>query len=501
MADTENRDIDFNKARQGLQKAEAPKDGKGKKPHGKKSFAWWAGVIVLILISITFILPATGVTSLFMDTSIEFGRYNGTPIEYANGSYMFNQYYNLYMQYGSYMDSTSLLYQAYYNTVLHEALTQKAEEVGFYASEEMINHAIIDSGYYNNADGVFDEAAYNATGVSERTSIYNSARDLVPAQTVSADIATVLSSDAEREFISTMAATGRTFDYVAFDYTAYPADLAQAYANNNPQPFTVIQTSVLSAASQDEADSLLDELNADPALFDTRLSEAGSESQSLCFYELSAIGEENVNTLFSTAEGAFAGPFQNGSSWEIYRVDASPVVPDFTDSSILDKVRSYINTNDASLVTDWAAGASQDFYAAASADFDGAAAQAGLTAQTVDFTPVSNGHSGILSSFSATDAYGLLSAAASGDSAYNELLFTSAEGTVLEPAASGNAWIVTRVNAETVDSSQSSFIDTFYDYLNSSMASSDLQNAILTSSLFEDNFYTVVIEQLINSSN
>ena len=119
----------------------------------------------------------------------------------------------------------------------------------------------------------------------------------------------------------------------------------------------------------------------------------------------------------------------------------------------------------------------------------------------MDFTPVSNGHSGILSSFSATDAYGLLSAATSGDSAYNELLFTSAEGTVLEPVASGNAWIVTRVNAETVDSSQSSFIDTFYDYLNSSMASSDLQNAILTSSLFEDNFYTVVIEQLINSSN
>ena len=128
MADTENKDIDFNKAKAELDKKDT-REAKAKKPHSKKSFGWWAGVIILILISITFILPATGISFLFMDDSIEFGRYDGEPIAYENGSYMYNQYINLYTQYGGYMDSNSLLYQAYYNSVLNLALTQKAEKV------------------------------------------------------------------------------------------------------------------------------------------------------------------------------------------------------------------------------------------------------------------------------------------------------------------------------------------------------------------------------------
>ena len=87
MADTENRNIDFKDASK--ESARADKSHNEKKPHKKKSFAWWAGVIVLILISITFILPATGISSLFVDSSIRFGSYGGKPIEYANGSDMY----------------------------------------------------------------------------------------------------------------------------------------------------------------------------------------------------------------------------------------------------------------------------------------------------------------------------------------------------------------------------------------------------------------------------
>ena len=61
MADTENRNIDFKDASK--ESVKADKSHNEKKPHKKKSFAWWAGVIVLILISITFILPATGISS------------------------------------------------------------------------------------------------------------------------------------------------------------------------------------------------------------------------------------------------------------------------------------------------------------------------------------------------------------------------------------------------------------------------------------------------------
>lgn len=491
MSDTENKNIDFNKAK------EVSSAQKAKKPHTKKSFAWWAGVIVLILISITFILPATGVTSFFVNSSIEFGKYNGTPIAYESGSYMYNQFYNLYMQYGAYMDQNSLLYQAYYNAVLNEALTQKAEAAGLYVSDEMVNKAIISSGYYNNEDGVFDENIYNETGVSQQTAVYNSAKEQIPATTVVSDISTVVSSDAEKAFVASMASTGRTFDYVAFDYTSYPDELTADYAQSNPQPFSTIQASVLSFPSQSEAETAFAEIQADMSSFSTRLEEAGNESTLLCWYELSDLAEADRDSLWSSSRGAVCGPFQNGSSYEIYRIDASASQPDLSSEALLDKVRSYINSNDASLITEYAETASQAFYEAAQADIDSAAAEYGLELHNVAFTPASNGSSAFLTALSASDSYGLLSSA-SYDSSYNKSLFSSAEGTVLAPQAAGNGYIVTRVNAEIKDASQADFTNTFYDYVNTSLAQNDLQNAILSSPLFEDNFYTVLIESLIN---
>ena len=63
--------------------------------------------------------------------------------------------------------------------------------------------------------------------------------------------------------------------------------------------------------------------------------------------------------------------------------------------------------------------------------------------------------------------------------------------------AAGDAYIVTRVNAETQDANQSSFVDSFYDYLVSTFSQNDLSSAILTSPLFEDNFLATLIGNLV----
>ena len=316
MADNDNKNIDFKSSKDKLEKAGDAKDSRQKKTHSKKSFAWWAGVIVLILISITFILPATGVTSLFMDTSLECGRYNGESISYENGSYMYNQFYNLYMQYGGSMDQYSILSQAYYNTVMNVALTQKAEAAGLYVSEEMINAGIINSGYYNNDSGVFDESLYQAAGVSERTSVYNSVRDMLPASTVINDVSTVRSSDAEKAFVSSMASHRRTFDYAAFNYENYPAESVAQYVNSNPQPFMQLALTSLSFTTQQEAQDAIDEAAADPASFDAKAEEMSASSQNTLFYSLeNAVGQENANAVFSAQEGSILGPYDSGSSY------------------------------------------------------------------------------------------------------------------------------------------------------------------------------------------
>ena len=499
MADTENRNIDFKDASK--ESVKADKSHNEKKPHKKKSFAWWAGVIVLILISITFILPATGISSLFVDSSIEFGSYGGEPIEYANGSDMYNQYSSLYMQYGGLMDSASLLKRAYNNTVVFEALTQKAEEAGIYVSEDMINQRILADGYYNNEDGVFDESVYNAAGVAERTGIYNTVRDQLPYVTVVNDITTLVSSDAEKEFVASMASNGRTFEYAAFDYTVYPEDRAVSYANSNPQPFTQINLSVISSSTQSEAETVLADAQTDPASYDTALAEAEGSSLPYFFYELEGLGEENVNAVFSADEGSIVGPFLNGSTYDLYRIDSAPVMPDFTQKETLDAIREYININAPELITEYAAEAADVFYAAADDDYDGALGQAGLTSHAVDITAPSDGSSAIISSLQYTDSYGLLNSAASSDSSYLESLFKSEPGTVLAPHAAGNAYIVTRIGADETDSDQSGFVETFYDYVTSSSAQSDLQNAIFMSDKFEDHFLEKYLELIGASVN
>ena len=500
MADNDNKNIDFKSSKDKLEKAGDAKDSRQKKTHSRKSFAWWAGVIVLILISITFILPATGVTSLFMDSSLEFGRYNGESISYENGSYMYNQFYNLYMQYGGSMDQYSILSQAYYNTVMNVALTQKAEAAGLYVSEEMINAGIINSGYYNNDSGVFDESLYQAAGVSERTSVYNSVRDMLPASTVINDVSTVRSSDAEKAFVSSMASHGRTFDYAAFNYENYPAESVAQYVNSNPQPFMQLALTSLSFTTQQEAQSAVDEAAADPASFDAKAEEMSASSQNVLLYSLeNAVGQESANAVFSAQEGSILGPYASGSSYLVCRVDGTPAMADLADEETAASVRSYINANDAALITDWAAAEADRFYQEAQTDFDAAVQDFGITVTNVGFTPVSNNSSMILSGLSSTDPNGLLSSAANSDSAYEASLFSSAEGTVLAPVSVQNGVIVTRVNAETEDTANSSFVETFYDYASGSLAQSDLQSAVLTSPDFEDNFYTVLLERIIGA--
>ena len=496
MADTDNKNIDFASASKAVERKESDNKKNDKKPHTKKSWLWWVGVIILILISITFILPATGISTLFMTSSIEFGRYNGEAITYENGSRMYNQYLNLYMQYGPYMDSTSLMMQAYYTAVVATALTQEAEKAGLYVSDLMVEQSILDSGYYNDASGNFDQAAYEATGASERVSIYTQVRENLPANTVLSDLTTVVSSQGEKDFVAAIANEGRTFDYVAFDYTVYPDELAAEYGASNPGPFTEIAVSSLSAASQDEANTLLAEAQADPSLFEE------GESTTYFLSDLTtALGEANANLVFSTVEGQFAGPFQSGSSWLIYRIDSAASLPDFTVEETLDNVRSYISDNNPELITAWAEEAANIFYASAQEDFDEAVTENGLedALHTVSATPASKGSSMFLNSFSSTDSYGMLSSAALASTDYNTQLFEAEDGAVLSPVASGNAYIVVRTGSYGETGTSSSFIDMFFDSIISMVTQDDTQNAILTSSKFEDNFLTILLRDALSN--
>lgn len=511
MADNEDKNVDF----------KVTKSAEGKKPaaaavkkehHSKKSFAWWAGVIILILISITFVLPATGISSIFARDSIEFGSYNGEKIEYRYGNYFYNQYVNLASYYGSDASNAyNIWYQAYYQTVLHTALTQMAEKAGIVAVEKAVNDYILNSGVYNGEDGTFSQSTYESTSSAVREQVYNAAKEDVPSQQVVTDISTVVSSDAEKEFVATLAATGRSFTYAAFDSASYPDSDAAAYVNSNPQPFTSVNLSILSAADAATVQAALDAVTAGEKTFEQAVADTSTDNyrsasgnmDDMMFFELEDIvfgGEEAVNTIFSTAVGSYTAPIQTNYGYSVFRVDSAPAIADTSDLVVLARVKSEIAASQPELIRAYAETAAADFYANLGDDFTAAVNAAGLIEQSVASTPANPDGSNIMGSFTYSDAYGLLATAAA-DEAYLTSLYNSAEGTVLAPQQAGNAYIVTKVGAESVSENLRSSTVSFYDYLTASLiAPTDLQNSILTSDGFTDNFFTTLLTEVFGST-
>ncbi|MBR1937540.1 MAG: SurA N-terminal domain-containing protein, partial [Spirochaetales bacterium] len=250
MAEKDEKNLEFkNVSKAGANSAAVAK----KKNASKKSLAWWLGVAILILISITFVLPAAGIGSIFNDeSSIVFGKYNGKNIEFKYGNFFYNTYYNTVSRLGSNADFNSI-FQAWQNaftqTVVHEALTQEADKAGIVATDAAINKAILDSGVYNNAEGNFDEEAYRAASQTTKNNIYNSVKTQVPAQTVLNDMSSVGYSDAEKAFLRSMVSTGRSFKYVAFDYSILSDDVVDKYVSENASDFTTVDLQIISLPS------------------------------------------------------------------------------------------------------------------------------------------------------------------------------------------------------------------------------------------------------------
>ena len=301
--------------------------------------------------------------------------------------------------------------------------------------------------------------------------------------------------------MSTVSATGRTFEYVAFGSETYPDEDAASYLLSNPQPFTKISLSMITKATEEEAKTLMEEVAAGTKTFeeaalndstDSFASVSGKVGE-VYFYNLqSAVGsEETVNQIFSTAAGSMAGPYMTTYGYSVFRVDEAPTMADAADSGVLSVVKSYIASNSPDLVTPYAEAAANAFYA--DPDF----IYTDYMVNEVSSTPANPNSSAFMSSFVYTDAAGLLSTAAA-DSAYLKALYTGNTGDVLAPQKAGSSYIVTKIGDESVSSSMKSSLPTFYDYIAAMASQQDLQNAVFTSTLFEDDFMTTLFTKVLN---
>ncbi len=487
-------------------KKEAVVVTKKKRQH---SIGWFIGVIVLILISITFVLPVS-LVGVSGGSAITFGSYNGKKINFeaTADNYFYNQYSSL-VQSATDTSSLQAVYQiwnqAFNNTVFFTAIDEMAKDAKIIAAQSVIDDTIRSS--FTNDEGEFDAETYSSLDSATRAAIRQNAEQAVPAQIVLSDMTTVLTSDAESEAVASQGDVGRTFNYVVVDATAYPEDKVKEYAEANPQPFTSVEISMLTVETEEAATEQLNAITAGEKTFADVAKEVsldgykenGGEVGRTYYYQFQNIiaNEDDLNKIFAAKEGDIVGPIAMNSGYSLFQVTKGVTLPVMDEQDIL-AVQSYLNTNDSELISSFTKAKADELYQEAQgSSLTDAADKLGLEAVAVTATSQNIGASSLLPTFAYTDSVGALSSA-SADETYYTTLYTEDTGSVLAPQQVSNAYIVTEVGEDQDTSAGTAFIEAYWPTIASSLTQSDLQNMIFGSDNFDNQFMTVFFDQIYN---
>jgi hypothetical protein len=469
--------------------------------------------IILVLIAIVMVFgvfPSFGTRGA--SSSIQFGTYDGKPIEFSYGNYFYRQYQTQAQQNRNTdeMGAFEVWRGAFESTVFHTAVMKMAQSVGIRVAEKTLNQAIIDSGAYDT-DGEFDREVYESASVERKNQIRTQIEENLPVQMVMGDIATILSPPKELEYIVEIGDAARSFSYVVFDASVYPDDLAQQYANANPAMFTLIDVSKITTDTREQAEALRESLLAGDITFEEAAQEnsidafaaEGGRAGVKYLYELQSdfANPEEVNVLFSTSEGTISTVFDGSVGAVLYRVERAPFMPDYADPEVLSDVKNYISTYDPESVSSYVETVATEFaeQSASTGDFEAVAKERGLSVITVGPTPINVGGSSYLTGFNYTDGGGYLRAISS-DAESMRKLYSIPVGSVSDPLPTNGAFVVAQVTDEQpMDEEMREYLELIYPYMSQTQSQQDMVQAIFTSGRLEDNFLKTYFTEIAAS--
>lgn len=500
-------------------KSAVEKKGKNEaalKPKRKITIGWVFGMIVLILIAISFVLAPAIQAFVGQGTSngIVFGKYGKEEIKYAYGNYFYDQVQNYANQYsGSDANQTQALYQiwksAYDSTVLFTAVNQLASKAGIIAADDVVKRAIIESGAYDK-DGKFDVKTYQDASAERKASVEKSIRRGLPYQIVIDDVGTVLSASSEVDYIAEMAGNGRTFRYLSLNPALYPDELASQYALQNKQLFYSMDMSIISMDSQENAQAVYDSIVGGETSFEEAATQNSLDSYAaeegkvgrLYYYGLVSNfkNADEAVSLLSAKSGDVLGPFEANGAWAIYKLNSTPEEADYASEELLASVKAYLATSDSDIIDTYLADLAADLQAeAASKGLEEVALEQDLSLVDVSATPYNLGESQYMSNFSYTDNAGLLANAASNEDVAKQL-YTAEENTLLDPIKSGASYLLVETGEDVQDDTMGSYITMFYDYYSGTQNQQDFSQALYSSDAFEDNFLTTFLNVVLGQS-
>lgn len=517
-----NEEKVLTKEEKALQKREAKiakKEAKAEKKRNRKPMTGREIGIMIIIIIICIALGGTGLFTLVY-TSISqnqnknlFGSYNGEEINLESGGTLAQQYSQIAQQNSDALSSgdtsatLSVWSQAYQNSVAITAMNQMAEEAGITTPQYLIDKAILETGYYNDSDGNFDQEIYDSTDNATKISIETSVKNSLPIEIISNDISTIIAPTAEKDFVVEMANRTRSFEYAIIDFNQIPDEVAADFGQSNPALYKTIDLSVLTVADESNCTDIYNSLTDGTLQWSDAVTNNSLDSFKNSDGAIGVLAawnisqnlkeESDLDIIFSTEAGSFTSPIAGvNGGWSIYKVNATPTEPDFTTSQTLVQVKAYMSNNDPEVLQKYVGDQAEKIAQELSSDFDAAVEKYGLTTINVEKTSNNFGQSSYMGGLTYTDTVGLLSTAASNEE-ITKTMYTEDLGFISNAIAVDNSYIVYKITDVEEDPTQGSMVSMFYDYYLTQQDAQDFYSAIYNSSKHDNKFFEAFMKIIL----
>ncbi|MGO9310523.1 MAG: peptidylprolyl isomerase [Spirochaetia bacterium] len=494
------------------------------KRHESHPLLYGFSVVVLVVIVVTFVLAGPGGPLSRGggggNGSIVFGSYDGHEISYYPGSYFAQQRDQIASQVknSGNQDQAAMIqsvwYQAFLSTAEHVAILEQADTAGVAVSEDALDKALLNYPGYLDENGKFSETRYNAAASSDKASTRKLTRENLLSSIFVSDVANgVKQGTQETDFVKAMAKPERSFSFVSFPFSSFPAEEVRKYGEANKSRFVKVKVSrILVKSGEPEAQQIrrkiLDKTSTFEELAKTyskdQNADKGGDMGWRYAYDLEADFEskDTAQKVLSLKEGELSDVLKGTFGWMIYRCDGEAVDPDFTTASVQDDVRKYITTYEKGKIEDYFnEQAGQLSRRAAQVGLDPAAKEMKLAVGTTEPFPVN-----LSNVFSFAPMKAIPDTATPVNAQYSDDFFFRAfalgKDQVSAPVVLDDQVLVLKLKSEqNLPDSTLNLLGSWVAYAANQSLQTDLGAALMTPEKLKDDFFNAFSQYIMPSSS
>lgn len=485
----------------------------------KRNMLYGGAIFILLLSVVTFVAIPTAGTSVAANNSIVFGKWDGTPIEYAQDSYFIRQMQTISDQMKSQGQEInqysyySIMQSAFNSAVVRLAILDELKAAGYKVPQANVDKALIP--YYQDANGRYSSKLYSETAESTRASRRKIMAEDLTAQRFIDDIFGdqngtygLKTATGETDLVKKMSGPERTFNYVAFSTSAYPESESAAWGMEHAELFAKHDLSLITVDTEATAKKVAGMLAKNELSFEDAVTTYSTRVGTDAAGKLTKSFRVDLNKLFTDAKdldtvltlepGTLSGIVKADKNWALVRCDSATVEPDFSNAQVLAAVTSYINENERGRVEDYFVAKAKEFSEAANRNgLDAACSAFGVEKKTTSSFGINYGNVSILSPVPVDTATELSGAQSS--ETFFKTAFALSASTVSEPVLLGSNVVVLQLAEEqAADPQIAGMIPQFYDYFSRSWAQNALSSEYLKSDKLENSFLSTYLEYFLN---